>query len=86
MADWLNSTRRGPAWSMLHCDEGRRICKYLDPGTVNDLYQHYLTTRMMTAASAVSYPVLHLLFAGCRRRARGMCVQCVNKVKQFMVV
>ena len=55
MADWLDSRGMGPEWDLLSKDQNKKVCKYLDPGCINDLYQHYLGCRQMLGAPAVSF-------------------------------
>lgn len=53
MRDFLDTPGKGPVWQMLQHNE-RKVAKYMDPGTVADLYQHYVATRQMFGAVAVS--------------------------------
>ena len=54
MRDWLDAPGKGPIWDMVASE--KKVAKYLDPGTVSDLYQHYVATRQMWGAAAVSCP------------------------------
>ena len=54
VADWLDASGMGPEWDLLSKDQNKKICKYLDPGCVNDLFQHYLGCRQSLGAAAVS--------------------------------
>lgn len=55
LKDWLD--RPGQGGSLWQCVEpsSRKMCKYLPPGTVADLYEHYQATRQLFGAAAVSY-------------------------------
>ncbi|CAK9086784.1 unnamed protein product [Durusdinium trenchii] len=54
LRDFLDVPGKGPVWDIVHPNE-KQITKYMDPGTVADLYQHYVATRQMFGAAAVSY-------------------------------
>ena len=54
MREWLDSPGKGPIWDMVASE--KKVAKFLDPGTVSDLYHHYVATRQMWGAAAVSCP------------------------------
>ena len=59
MRDWLDAPGKGPIWDMVASE--KKVAKYLDPGTVSDLYQHYVATRQMWGAAAVSCPDMYVI-------------------------
>lgn len=73
--DFLDTPGKGPIWDMLQPGQ-KKVTKYLDPGTVADLFQHYVATRQMFGAAAVSY-------LGC---ASSVCSLCVEKQCVFVWV
>eukprot|EP00434_Breviolum_minutum_P019610 symbB.v1.2.017297.t1/scaffold1343.1/size124258/6 len=46
LKDWLDHPGRGAAWQSIAPDS-KRLTKYLPPGTVRDLYEHYQSTRQL---------------------------------------
>ena len=59
LKDWLD--KPGQGGSLWQCVEpsSKKLCKYLPPGTVADLYEHYQATRQLFGAVAVSHLGLH---------------------------
>ena len=55
LKDWLDHPGRGVAWQSV-APESKRLAKYLPPGTVRDLYEHYQSTRQLFGATTVSQP------------------------------
>ena len=58
--DFLDAPGKGAMWDLLQPGE-KKLTKYLDPGTIADLFQHYVATRQMLGAEAVSYLVWKML-------------------------
>eukprot|EP00435_Cladocopium_sp_Y103_P062758 s204_g24.t1 len=52
LKDFLD-TPKSAMWDVIQTGE-KKVTKFLDPGTVADLYQHYVATRQLFGASAVS--------------------------------
>ena len=53
LRDWLDDPGKGPVWEAFQPDS-KKVTKYLDPGTVTDLFTHYQATRQLYGAHAVS--------------------------------
>ena len=61
LKDWMDRPGQGAAWQCLN-SSGKKICKYLPPGTVADLYEHYQATRHLFGAAVVSHPCCKRIF------------------------
>ena len=53
LKNWLDHPGRGVAFQTIAPDS-KRLAKFLPPGTVRDLYEHYQSTRQMFGAATVS--------------------------------
>lgn len=61
LKDWLDRPGKGPGWQLLDPSE-KKVCKYLPPGTVSDLYEHYQATRHLFGAAVVSHSCCNVCF------------------------
>ena len=55
LSNFLDRPGKGSVWESF-VPSDKKIAKYLDPGTVSDLYTQYEATRGMFGATAVSHP------------------------------
>ena len=53
LKDWLDDPGKGAVWESFQ-PNSKKVAKYLDPGTVTDLFTHYQATRQLYGATAVS--------------------------------
>ena len=53
--DWLDRPGKGAVWTTAVTSSEKQITKYLAPGTVQDLFIHYQSTRQLFGSVAVSY-------------------------------
>lgn len=42
------------AWQVIQAKDEKKLTKYLPPGNLTELYQHYVATRQLLAASVSS--------------------------------
>ena len=54
MRDWLDAPGKGPMWDIIQPGD-KKITKWLPPGTVSDLFEHYSASRQLFGAECVSY-------------------------------
>lgn len=54
MRDWLDAPGKGPMWDIIQPGD-KKITKWLPPGTVSDLFEHYSASRQLFGAESVSY-------------------------------
>ena len=68
LKDWMDRPGQGTAWQCLN-SSGKKVCKYLPPGTVADLYEHYQATRHLFGAAVASHPCCRRIFNCWNRQA-----------------
>lgn len=56
LASWLDKPGSSMAWQLLQGKDTKQMCKFLPPGNVQELYQHYVASRQIMGSSMVSYP------------------------------
>lgn len=54
LASWLEKPGRSMAWQVLQSTNHKKLTKYLPPGNLMELYQHYAATRQLLAAKVLS--------------------------------
>ena len=54
LVTWLEKPGSGPAWQLLQLQDKKKLVKYLPPGNVQELYQHYGSTRKLLGVKPVS--------------------------------
>jgi len=56
LRDWLDQPGTGVTWQTVLQPHAKKLVKYLPPGTIADLYDHYQSTRHLFGSAAVSQP------------------------------
>ena len=54
LASWLEKPGRSMAWQVLQSTNHKKLTKFLPPGNLMELYQHYAATRQLLAAKVLS--------------------------------
>ena len=54
LISWLEKPGRSMAWQVIQAKDDKKLTKYLPPGNLTELYQHYVATRQLLGASVSS--------------------------------
>lgn len=55
MVSWLEKPGQSIGWQIIQSSDEKKMCKYLPPGNIMELYHHYVSTRQLLGVSLASF-------------------------------